>query len=110
MTIACRNLSIWIVLLVLFLANRATSAPGPSATQKQVKEVSDAFMGDVIANRISDAVGRYEPSTLAIMGPDGIERQFIKRAFDSCGRPLDSQVENGGKPVTGEEVFSDGRN
>src|SRR5438445_3775292 len=44
------------------------------------------------------------------MGPDGIERQFIKRAFDSCGRPLDSQVENGGKPVTGEEVFSDGRN
>jgi hypothetical protein len=86
------------------MANAADSAEGEGAARK----VSDSFMADLAANRMADAITRYEDSVIQIMGRSGIEHNLIQPQFDACGRPLDARVENRGKAVIGSGVMPDG--
>lgn len=59
--------------------------------QRAVRKASDAFMGDLVANRVAEAIADlHEFDTVA----------GLTRMMDSCGRPIDCKRENDG--VVGE--------
>lgn len=76
-----------------------TCKSGSSVDRAAAQKVSDSFMADLVANRVSDAVDEMDPEILQFAGHKDVEEQ-VRKLFDYCGRPLDSEFrhnENGFK-------------
>jgi hypothetical protein len=101
-------LSVVLLVAALPFAGIAEKPAASAASQRAAKKVSDLFMADLIADRVSDAVDRYDSSYLKAMGRDTVESQFVRHILDLCGRPLDSKIQNDGIPVMGEDILTDG--
>jgi hypothetical protein len=103
------------ILLVLFLTplERAGGEEKqlPTGSEAAARKVSDGFIADLIAGRISDAVGKLtDPVTQGtgeIETQQALARKTISDRLNACGRPLDNRVEDNGKPVVGEIVHAE---
>jgi hypothetical protein len=68
------------------------------------RKVSDSFMADLVANNANGAVSLMEPDFVNALGRTQAEAQ-IKKLFDYCGRPLDSEFKH---DETGFKIYLDG--
>jgi hypothetical protein len=66
---------------------------GRSIDRAAAKKVSDAFMSNLASDRVSDAVGEMELGFRHSVGSEQFETQ-IRKLFDYCGRPLDSEFKH----------------
>lgn len=90
--------------LALFLGARS-AAQTTDADASGARKASDALMADLVANRMTDAMEKLAPK--AKPGSEGF-RKSETQMIDRCGRPLDSKIQNDGKPVLGEDVLPEG--
>ena len=92
----------FLVLTVALLGLRiATAAQSGRFDTREAKKVSDSFMADLVANRLSDASQQLKSSSLKV------DSQILNNMLDSCGRPLEAKAENNG--VMGDDISGDGR-
>jgi hypothetical protein len=79
----------------------------PAADVPAARKVSDAFVADLVADRVSDAIAEFDRQWVKTMG------QSVPRSIDSaiheCGKPKGSKADNARDPVIGDAVFQDGR-
>jgi hypothetical protein len=93
-------------LLAMFFVVSAFS----QTTDKQAREVSDAFMRDIAAGRTEAAIERWHKA-----GAEQFEQQFlettaassIRSNVENCGRPAAVTPLQDGKPEVGELVTQD---
>src|ERR1700751_1379858 len=81
-----------IFMLVAALALGGCKSSGP-IDRSAAKSVSDVFMSYLASNRVNDAVGEMEQGFL----PGGTRERAeveIRKLFDYCGRPLDSEFKH----------------
>jgi hypothetical protein len=90
--------------LALFLAARS-AAQTSDADASGARKASDALMADLVDNRMADAMEKLAPK--AKPGSDGFRKSETKM-IEKCGRPLDSKIQDHGKPVLGEDVLPEG--
>jgi len=83
---------ILLCILSCFLALTACKS-GRSIDRAAAKKVSDTFMSNLASDRVSDAVGEMELGFRQSVGSGQIETQ-IRKLFDYCGRPLDSEFKH----------------
>ena len=84
----CASLAISVVLLGCewFTPTR----DGSAIDLGEAKKLGDAFMGDIIADRVAQGLTQMESGFVDSM-PAGQAEQAIRRLFDYCGRPLDME-------------------
>ena len=84
----CASLAISVVLLECewFTPTR----DGSAIDLGEAKKLGDAFMGDIIADRVAQGLTQMESGFVDSM-PAGQAEQAIRRLFDYCGRPLDME-------------------
>jgi hypothetical protein len=93
-------------ILCLLLLLSATSAPqDKDAGSRGARKACDALMADLVTNRLDDAMEKLAPK--AKPRSEGF-RKMESQMFDQCGRPLDSTIQNHGKPFLGEDVLPEG--
>jgi hypothetical protein len=63
---------------------------GSSIDRVAAQRVSDSFMAYLVADRVNDAVSEMEPEMFQWATHEQAEAQ-IRKLFDYCGRPLDSE-------------------
>ena len=63
---------------------------GSSIDRTRAQKVSDSFMSDLVADRVNDAVVKMDPEIVQSLGQAQAEAA-IRKLFDYCGRPLDSE-------------------
>lgn len=107
-TKTCGSLAIVMTLLVLVQPHALAQSRASVAIQREAKKIADAFMADLVADRILAATNRYEWTHPKTLGRDALGSQSVRHTLNECGRPLDMRVENHGVPVVGEHVFTDG--
>ena len=90
--------------LALFLGARS-AAQATDADANGARKASDALMADLIGNRLADAMEKLAPKVKP--GSEGF-RKSETQMIDQCGRPLDSKIQNDGKPLLGEDVLAEG--
>jgi len=98
--------SLFLVVLALTLV-AAGMPEGDPRTIVEARALSTSLMADLIAGRIADATAKYT----ATKRDDGLisaNTSAFQTILKLCGRPLDSKIENGGVPVVGEDILSDG--
>jgi len=95
----CAALAVTIATLALLGCKSGSSINRPAA-----QKVSDSFMANLAANRVSDAVSEMEPEMFQTADRAQVEAQ-IRRLFDYCGRPLDSEFKH---DEIGVKVYMDG--
>jgi hypothetical protein len=92
---------------ILFLGNAASAQSDAGLDKRAARKVSDAYMAELVANRISNAID------MADSGATGPARKVIRSQYreilEGCGRPLDNKIENNGIPLLGENISFDGR-
>jgi hypothetical protein len=81
------------VLLLISLLLLAACKSDQSIDRIAAKGMSDAFLTYLAANRVGDAVGEMEPELLQGSSRDQTESE-IRKLFDYCGRPLDSEFKH----------------
>jgi len=78
---------------------------GSSIDRMAAQKVSDSFMGYLVSDRVTDAVGEMEPELFEITRREEVEGQ-LRKLFDYCGRPLDREFKH---DEIGFKVYADGR-
>jgi len=93
------------VLCLLFLLSATSAQQETDVGSRGARKASDALMADLVANRLADAMEKLAPKT-----KPGWEafRKTESQMIDQCGRPLESSIQNNGKPFLGEDVLPDG--
>jgi hypothetical protein len=81
---------------ILTVITFAACAAAPSSSvidREAARKLSESFMSDLVLNRASDGVGLMEPELAQKLGPGEAEAQ-IRKLFEYCGRPLDSEFKH----------------
>lgn len=93
------------VLCFLLLLSAKSAPQENDAGSRGARKASDALMADLLANRLADAMEKLAPKS-----KPGWERfrKTESQMIDQCGRPVDSTIQNNGKPFLGEDVLPDG--
>ena len=94
-----------LLFLTLLFANLAVAQAKDDALEAGARKASDDLMADLLANRTSDAIEKVAPKKIHAL--DGFRAQ-LEQMLERCGRPLDSKIQNGGKPILGEDVLPEG--
>jgi hypothetical protein len=94
-----------LLFLTLLFANLAAAQGKDSALEPGARKASDEVMADLVANRTSGAIEKVAPMKIAAL--EGFRTQ-LRQMLERCGRPLDSKIQHGGKPILGEDVLPDG--
>jgi hypothetical protein len=94
--------SLAVLCLTVLLSTLTVGQGNSSMDRRAARKASDAFMADLVANRISNAIEKTEHPD-----PKVALSQFALM-LDGCGRPIESKIANDGSPVPGDEVQSDG--
>jgi hypothetical protein len=98
-------------MLVAFALISASACSGassdrlPPVDREAALKVSDEFMSDLIADRIGEAVAKFEPAFAAGLGA-GEAESGVRSLFGYCGQPLDSEL---AAEAVGVKVYPDGR-
>jgi hypothetical protein len=85
----CTRCNLFAVIVSLLLLSGCNS--GSSIDRIAAQKVSDSFMTYLVADRVKDAVGEMEPEMFQSATRGQVEAQ-IRKLFDYCGRPLDSEL------------------
>jgi hypothetical protein len=93
------------VVILISLLVLAGCKSGSSIDRTAAQKVSDSFMGYLVSDRVSDAVGEMEPELFQIARREEVEGQ-LRKLFDYCGRPLDSEFKH---DEIGFKVYPSGR-
>lgn len=107
-------LKVWLLLSVIAVVfNRPLDADmkqvvGLKAPQRAARKLADSFMFDVIQNRISDALEKFEGPYLDLPGRSKVRPELIKSVVNSCGAPLNMKIVNDGSPNVGESISAEG--
>jgi hypothetical protein len=104
LTVTLVRISALILCLAVFLNGRLVSQE-PDTDSIGARKASDALMADLVANRMGDVMEKLAPK-----GSLGWEsfRKLETDNIDQCGRPLDSRIQNDGKPFLGQDVLPEG--
>jgi hypothetical protein len=94
---------IGVFLLALVGCHPAPS--GSSMNRAEAQKTSDAFMADLIADRVDLALGKMEPEFVQAAGQAKAEKLF-QQMFNYCGRPLEGKLEH---DEIGFFAYADGR-
>ncbi len=96
-----------IVLMFLGLAQVSGQSRPTSANSKAeaptARSVADAYMADLVAKRMDDAIAKMEPDFVESVGGRSKAKSALNNLFNYCGRPLNSEfkhAENGFKLYT----------
>ncbi len=81
------------------------SPDGSIIDRAAAQRASDAFMSDLVADRVDDALNKMEPEFVQTTGRAQAEAG-IRKLFDYCGRPLDKEMRH---DEVGFKVYLDGR-
>lgn len=76
-----------------------------SIDRAAAQKLSDSFMAYLVEDRVHDAVGEMEPEMFQVAPREQVEAQ-IRKLFDYCGRPLDSEIKH---DEVGFKVYLSGR-
>jgi hypothetical protein len=76
----------------------------PAVDREAALKVSDAFMLDLVNDRVQDAVAKFEPAFLTAQKPAEAV-SAVRSLFDYCGRPLNSKLKH---EEVGIKVYLDG--
>lgn len=77
------------------------------ANKVDAKVLSDAFMADLVANHLDDALSKMDPAFVQMAGGREQAIGLMQKIFDYCGRPLNSAYQ---RDEVGMYAFLDGRN
>jgi hypothetical protein len=88
-------------ILQSMLANQST----PGADSSGWRKMADAFMGDIVAKKIDEALDLVGPEFIKGAGRANA-RSTIEHLFDYCGRPLDMEFQH---EERGFKDYGDGR-
>jgi hypothetical protein len=83
-------------LFALTLTQGCISGIGPGQTDinlENAREVSDAFMSDLVSDRVDLALDKMEAEFVETLGRVKAET-VIRELFDYCGRPLDQEFKH----------------
>lgn len=69
------------------------------------KKVSDAFMADLVAKRLDDALARTTDASQNTSDPEVVRWQYT-RILGLCGKPVSNKNLDEGVPVLGEDIQS----
>lgn len=93
------------ILCLLVLLSATSAQQENDVGGRGARKAGDALMADLVANRLTDAMEKLAPKTNP--GWEGF-RKSESHTIDQCGRPLDSTIQNDGKPFLGEDVLPEG--
>jgi hypothetical protein len=93
-----------ILVVSLLVFSLISAAQSSKFDQRAAKKVSDFFMADLVANRVSDAIQKLKSSSAK--STQG-ESEIVSKMLDSCGQPLDAKSKNNG--VMGKGTPAPGR-
>ena len=100
-----RVLMFALVVLVLDGCGVLLSPDGSVIDRAAAQKASDAFMSDMVADRVGDALNKMEPEFVQTIWREQAEAG-IRKLFDYCGRPLDKELKH---DEVGFKVYLDGR-
>ena len=84
----------------------AAAAQGKSGVDRgAAKKVSDAFVADLVAKRLDDALARTTDANQNTSDPEVLRWQYT-RILSLCGKPLGSKSLDEGVPILGEGIQS----
>jgi|SRR5580704_16078548 hypothetical protein len=92
-------------LFLLALVGCHLAPNGSSVNRAEAQKTSDAFMSDLVANRVDLALTKMEPEFVQAAGQTKAE-QLFQQMFNYCGRPLDAHLE---RDEIGFFAYADGR-
>lgn len=86
----------WIALVVVcgVLAGCVSAQQQKKSDSADWRKVADLFMADLVANRIDNAVERFEPELVNDVGGKQKAKAAVEQLFGYCGRPLDSEFKH----------------
>jgi len=79
---------------------------GSSMDHAEAQKVSDAYMADLVADRVDLALDKMEPQFLQAAGGKTKAEAGLRNLFNYCGRPLESELRH---EETGFFLYGDGR-
>ena len=82
-------------------------AQNKGLNRQDAKKISESFMGDLVANRVADAVTKTSDANQDGANHDALRWQY-SRILSLCGKPLTSKSLDEGVPVLGEDLQSGG--
>lgn len=101
------GLRVFVTMLVSAMVVCAAAA-GESKTgvdRHAAKKVSDAFMADLVAHRVDDALARTTDAGQKSSDPEVLRWQYT-RILSLCGKPVSSKSQDEGVQVLGEDIQS----
>ena len=99
------RISMGLLFLTVLSANLVIAQGKETALEAGARKGSDDLMADLLANRTSDAIEKVAPKKIAALD---WSRTHLQQMLERCGRPLDSKIQNDGKPILGEDVLPEG--
>jgi len=95
------------VVFTMMVCGAAAVESKTGVDRHAAKKVSDAFMADLVANRIDAAIARTTNAGQNSSDPEVLRWQYT-RVLSLCGKPLGSKSLDEGVPVLGEDIQSGG--
>jgi len=102
-----RRLRVFVIMLMSAMVVCAAAQNNSGVDRRAAKKVSDAFVADLVANRIDAALARTTDAGQKSSDPEVLRWQYT-RILTLCGKPLGSKSQDEGVPVLGEDIQSGG--
>ena len=101
------GLRVFVTMLVsaIILCGAAAAQNDSAVDRRAAKKVSDAFMADLVARRVDDALARTTDASQKSSDPEVLRWQYT-RILTLCGKPAGSKSLDDGVPVLGEDIQS----
>jgi hypothetical protein len=105
----CTSMKITVVLSIVavFSMGGCHLMPnGSSMDHAQAQKVSDAYMSDLVSDRVDLALDKMETEFVRAAGGKTKAEAGVRELFNYCGRPLESELRH---EETGFFLYADGR-